>query len=365
MNLLRVLQQHRRSMGLLLALLYLLSLVSGWLLWPDTFFRGYWFGLMFWTQLAVGAWIVLLLQHLTGGEWGRTSAPYLSAIASSIYLLIPLFLPPLLALSHIFPWTQITPGISAPVLVNKEPWLNPLAFTVRTLFYLAALGVMINLRRRETLPTKSGPFLVATIILLSLYSADWMMSLEPTFYSSLYPFLYFSGALVSIFSLICGITSWLQIKGLAFANSKLLLDYGTLLFASVLFWGYIVFCQFIIIWTGNLPDEAEWYVIRAEPRWLWLTVLLVATHFAIPFCLLLSREIKRDPRKLLSIAAPLFAVHLLEVFWLMRPSAGNDIEVSPFDFLMPLLIGAGWLWFVLGARETLPSISTTEAAYEH
>ncbi len=364
MNLLRFLQQRRALVGIALALVYLAVLIPGWIFWPGAFFRGYWFALMFWTQLTVGAWIALLIQHLTGGEWGRVAAPYLRATASSFFLLLPLFLPPLLALPHLFSWTQIRPGISAVALVNKEPWLNSSAFLLRTVFYLAVLAVMISLRRRDILPSVAGPLLAITIILFSFYSADWMMSLEPSFYSSMYPFLYFSGAMVAIFALLSGAASWLQIRSLAPRNPDLLLDYGTLLFAAVLFWGYIVFAQFIIIWTGNLPDEAEWYLVRSEPSWLWFTLLVLAGHFAIPFCLLLSRSIKRNPRQLLAIAAPLFGLHLLEVFWMTRPMPGEGFRISIFDFLMPVLFGVAWLWFILGAREPSFSPLLEEAVHE-
>ena len=318
----------------------------------DAFFRAYWLALMFWTQLSVGAWVVLLLQALTGGEWGRAAAPFLRAAASGFYLLIPLFVPALFALPSIFSWTHIEVGFSAPNLVNKLPWLNPTAFILRTLFYLVALAVMISLRRRGNLAILAGPMLVFTIVLFSFYSADWMMSLQPTFYSSLYPFLYFSGAMVSIFSVLCGLAAAAQLRHEAAPNPELLLALGKLLFASVLFWGYIVFSQFIIIWTGNLPDEAEWYVIRSEPAWLWLTLLVLAAHFAIPFCLLLSQAVKKNARQLLAISAVLFAMHFLEMFWLMRPTPGLGFRFSIFDLLMPFSIGAGWLWFVLGNRET-------------
>jgi hypothetical protein len=352
------LHQRRPSLAAGLGVTLLLLLGLGWYFGPNAFFRGYWFALMFWTQLSVGAWVVLLLQALTGGEWGRAATPFLRAAASGLYLLIPLFLPALLALPNIFSWTHIEVGISSPTLVNKLPWLNPMAFIIRTLFYLGALGAMISLRHRSNLSALAGPMLVFTIILFSFYSADWMMSLQPTFYSSLYPFLYFSGAMVSIFSVLCGLAAAAQLRHEVAPDTELLLALGKLLFASVLFWGYIVFSQFIIIWTGNLPDEAEWYVVRSEPGWLWLTLLVLAAHFAIPFCLLLSQAVKKNARQLLTISVVLFAMHLLEVFWLMRPTPGFGFRFSIFDVLMPLSIGACWMWFVFGNRETMIVAST-------
>jgi len=364
MKLFRLLLERRTSAGVALLLLYLIVLVTGWTFWPKAFFHGYWFALMFWMQLTIGAWIVLLLQELTGGEWGHVAAPYLRTASSGIFILAPLFLLPLLALPHIFSWTTITPGVSAATLVNKQPWLNSTAFTIRTVFYLALLVAMIRLRRHPKLSAFAGPMLLLTVILFSFYSADWMMSLQPTFYSSLYPFMYFSGSLVAIFSLICATASWLQLKGFAPRDPDVLLAYGKLLFASVLFWGYIVFAQFIIIWTGNLPDEAEWYVVRSEPAWLWFTLLVLACHFAIPFCLLLSQSLKKDARQLFAVAAPLFGMHFLEIFWLMRPTPGEGFLLTPFDFLMPLFFGVVWLWFVLNAGESVAESPLPQVAHE-
>jgi len=343
--------QNRIRSGVIIAVILLLLLITGSLWAPDAFFRAYWFALMVWAQLSIGALIVLLLQYLTGGEWGRAAAPILRAIACGLFLLLPLFIPALFALPHIFSWTQIEPGVSVPVLVNKLPWLNPSAFLVRTLVYLTAFSVVLLLRYRDPISTVAGPFLVLVIVMISFCSADWMMSLQPTFYSSLYPFLYFSGAMVSTFSVTTGIIAWMQLKGMMPSHPELLLAFGKLLFTSVLFWGYIVFCQFIIIWTGNLPDEAEWYIVRSEPAWLWFTLLVLACHFVVPFCILLSQDVKKNARQLLAICIGLFAVHLLEVFWMMRPTPGAGFNASPFDILLPLVIGAGWLWFVLGSRE--------------
>lgn len=330
---------------------FLLVLLCGWSIWPDSFFRAYWFGLMFWTQLSLGSLIILLIQFLTGGEWGKVGAPFLQAAASGFFLLLPLYIPVFFSLPHLFSWTKIEPGLSTPALVNKQIWLNSPAFILRSFLYLGAFYFLIRARHRPVLETMAGPALVLTLLLISFCSSDWMMSLQPTFYSSLYPFLYFSGTLAATFPLLTGTIAWSQSAGLMESNPDLLLAYGKLLFAAVLFWGYIVFSQFIIIWTGNLPDEAEWYVVRAEPAWLWLTLLVVAGHFAIPFCLLLSQKMKKNARQLLLISVWLFVLHFFEVFWMMRPTPGEGFLISPFDFLLPPLMGAMWFGFVLGSKE--------------
>lgn len=364
MNALSFLINRRALSGAVLLVLLAMAVIAGWTISPHAFFRGYWFGLMFWMQLSIGALIILLIQYLSGGRWGEAAAPMLRLIAGGIFLLAVLFLPPLFALPHIFSWTQIRPGLSAEVLANKQVWLNQSFFIGRTIFYLAVFAVIAVLWRRRAVPVAaSGPALVFTILLISFAPADWMMSLQPTFYSSLYPFMYFADAMVIAFATLTGTTAWLQLRGIRPADPRLLHDYGKLLFAAVLFWGYIAFAQFIIIWTGNLPDEAAWYVARSERGWMPWTAFVILAYWAVPFCLLLSIQVKRDPRRILRICVALFVLHWVELFWMMRPELGRSLAISPFDVVMPLLLGACWLWFVLRPAG-LRAVASTEVSHE-
>jgi hypothetical protein len=354
-------ERSRRVAGVVLGALLALLVAGGWLLGPDSFFPAYWFGLMFWTQLSIGCLILLLTQFLSGGAWGKASAPFLRLGAVGLVGLLPLFIPVFFALPHIFSWTQIHAGVSSPELVRKQIWLNSPGFIVRTILYLLVLLLII---RRWTPSAAdrngtgwSGPALVFAILVISLASADWMMSVEPTFYSSLYPFMYYADSMVSTLCAVCGGLAWMQLRGAWPRRPELLLALGKLLFAAVLFWGYIVFSQFIIIWTGNLPDEADWYVIRGEHGWLWLTVFVLAFHFAVPFCLLLSQKLKRDPRRLLRFSIVLFLVHFAEMFWLMAPIRGVGFYLNPFDVLLPLVIGACWLWFLSNFRKSVTALA--------
>ena len=283
-------------------------------------------------------------------------------------ILLPFFLPVFLALPHIFSWTNIQVGVSSQVLVNKRIWLNPAAFIVRAILFLAILSLIARRWRRPGFRAGdpgtgwSGPSLVFVILVLSLASCDWMMSLEPVFYSSLYPFMYFSGALVSTLAALCGIFAWHCCRGDLKRHAEVLHALKKLLFASIFFWGYILFSQFIIIWTGNLPDEADWYVVRTNNGWQWLTLFVIVFHFFVPFCVLLSEKLKHEPRRLMRICAAIFAVHFAEIYWLMAPQKGVPFHLNPFDVLLPLLIGGCWLWFVAGLREPSVAAEPVEAA---
>lgn len=353
-------KSRRPGIGLVLIALLIIVIVAGWLIWPDSFFPAYWFGLMFWTQLSVGCLVLLLVQFLTGGKWGEASAPLLRGGAGGLYILLPLFLPVFFALPHIFSWTHIQVGVSSMALVRKRIWLNPAAFIIRAAFFLGILTALTRywcrpgLSPRSRVAGWSGPALVCVIVVLSFASSDWMMSIEPSFYSSLYPFMYFADAMVVSLALICGTLSWFQLRGIMSPNLGVLHDLGQLLFSAVLFWGYIVFSQFIIIWTGNLPDEADWYVVRSTRGWQWLTNFVILFHFAVPFCLLLSQKLKRDPRRFLRFCCVLFVIHFAELFWLMEPQKGSGIYLNPFDIILPALIGACWFWFIGDLRNLRP-----------
>jgi hypothetical protein len=352
---------RRRFFGAGLFVLLALLTILGWIFWPNSFFSAYWFGLMCWVQLSIGCLILLLIQFLTGGEWGRASAPLLRVGIIGLFALAPLFVTAFFALPHIFSWTNIRVGESSQMLVNKVGWLNPFAFILRAIFYLAMLSWLARwgLRASDNTDAKSwgGPPLVFVILVISFASSDWMMSIEPSFYSSLYPFMYFSDCMVSAMSALCGLTAWLQLRGVWPRQPDLLLALGKLFFAAVLFWGYIQFSQFIIIWTGNLPDEADWYVVRVERGWLPLTLFVFICQFAIPFCLLLSQRLKRDPRRLLRISIAVFLMHFAEVYWLMVPRRGIGFHPHFFDVVLPLVIGACWIWFLLGFHRQISASS--------
>jgi hypothetical protein len=355
-------ERSRRLTGVALFAFLALLIGVGWIFWPDSFFPAYWFGLMFWFQLSIGCLILLLTQFLTGGEWGKASAPLLRLGIKGLFVLLPLFVPAFLALPHIFSWTNIQAGVSSQMLVNKLPWLNPTAFIVRAVVYLAILtwisGCWVRKNPDSASSGWSGPALVGVILVLSFASSDWMMSIEPSFYSSLYPFMYYSDAMVCTLAMVCGLAAWLQLRGVWPHRPDLLLALGKLLFTAVLFWGYIVFSQFIIIWTGNLPDEADWYVVRSENGWLPLTVIVLVFQFAIPFCILLSQKVKRDARRLLRVSVALFLLHFAEVYWLMAPQRGVHFSLNPFDIILPLVIGACWLWFLSGSLRSILGLTS-------
>ncbi len=345
MNISSFLIGPRRRQGGVLALTALggFVLLGTWLA-PRGLFQGYWYGLMFWTELSIGCLIVALLQFLTGGLWGRVAFPFLRVGISGLYGLIPLFVPPLLALRVIFPWA--TAATESP-----RAWLNPTGFVLRAIFYLAALVAIAAWTRNrigqgDPAAKWAGPLLAAVILLLSLASCDWMMSLQLDFYSSLYPFLYFSGAMVAVFSLLCAVSARLRVQGDWPECPEVLHDLGKLLFAAVLFWGYLVFSQFIIVWSGNLPREAAWYVARTSQGWLPFTLAVLTFHFAIPFCLLLSQRLKKDPLRLGLVAGALFLVHFAEVWWMTRPRLSHGFHVDLLGLLAALLIGAWWVWSV-------------------
>jgi hypothetical protein len=301
-----------------------------------SFYPAYWTSLMFWGEVSLGCLIVALLQYLTGGRWGAAALPFLRAGIAAGAWLLPGFLILPFALGKIFPWTAGLP----PEIAARGHWLQPGFFLARTLLYLIAFslaGMAVLRRRRPEAPAWAGPLLIGVILILSLASTDWMMSVDPGFASSLYPFLVAAGAFVAVFSGL----AWIAARDSGM-EARLRADFGKLLFAAICFWGYINLSQLLIIWTGNLPHEASWYVDRTSHGWRPFTVVLFLLHFAVPFALLLSRPLKEDPRRLGRVAAGLFLVHYLEVFWMTGPRTGEPLRFDPFAVLLPLAMG--WLW---------------------
>jgi hypothetical protein len=192
----------------------------------------------------------------------------------------------------------------------------------------------------------SGPGLVIYGLTVTFASVDWVMSLEPSWFSTIYGMIFMVTQALSAMSLVIVITLLLsKTQPLSEMVTPLALnDLGNLLLTFTMLWAYLSFSQFLLIWSGNLPDEIPWYTARATGGWAWIAVLLIIFHFAVPFLLLLSRFVKRRIRLLSAVAAGLVVMSLMDMFWLLAPA--YDRAGPRFHWLdWTAVIGMGGVWF--------------------
>jgi len=363
-------QQRALIAGIVFTVLLLLGLVLD----RRQFFHSYLFAFSFWAGISVGALALLMLQHLTGGGWGLVIRRVLEAATRTLPLIAILFVPILLGAHWIYSWTDANVLAEHPVLVEKSKYLNLSFFTVRAVIYFAIWLVLAFFLNRWSLlqdrtadrqlvkrmRVLSGPGMVLFVFTVTFASIDWFMSLDPLWSSTIYGFIFVASWALSALAFTIAVMAWLS-KEEPMNNVVAQLhfhDLGKLLLALVMLWTYFAFSQFLIIWSGNLPEEIGWYLPRIHGAWGAIALAVVILHFAFPFLFLLSRSLKRNAGKLVIVAVLILTMRLVDLFWMIGPTfSAEHFHVSWMDFVAPLALGGLWLAFFareLGRRALIP-----------
>ena len=350
----------------------LLSLVGVFVSGSASFFQAYLFGYLFWVGIALGCLALLMLHHLAGGRWGFVIQRPLEAGVRTLPLLALLFVPILFGLKELYLWARPETVAAEALLRHKQLYLNPPAFLFRAVVFFAvwigvgALLTMLSGRRdqgAETLPLTrrmqvlSGPGLLLYGVTVSFAAIDWGMSLEPFWFSSVYGIIFIVGQnLAALAFVIVTVVLLSDRPPLRDAiTPQQFHDLGNFLLAFVMLWAYIAFSQFLIIWSGNLPEEIPWYLNRMRGGWGVLAAILVAFHFLVPFLLLLSRSTKRRAKVLLLVAAGILAMRLLDLYWLTSPAFHpGGFSLHWMDLSLPVGLGGIWLAAYLSRLQRRP-----------
>lgn len=326
---------------------------------PQRFLESYLVGYLFWTGIALGCAALLMLHHLVGGGWGVAIRRLLESGTRTFPLAAVLALPVLLGLRSLYVWARPEAVAGDKLLQHKQPYLNVPFFLGRTAFYFAVwLALAWALNRwsaeedrtgspavRSRLQRLSGPGLILYGLTVTFASVDWVMSLEPHWYSTIYGILFMVGQALA--TLAFAITA-LLVVGTRPPLAEILTpqnfhDLGNLTLAFVMLWAYVAFSQFLIIWSGNLPEEIPWYIARTRGGWGAVAVGLILFHFALPFLLLLSRQNKRRLRTLGVLAGAILVLRLVDLYWIVAPAFRRpELAVHWMDVAAP--VGVGGLW---------------------
>jgi hypothetical protein len=343
------LERVQRRAFLAGAIAVVLCVIFGFLN-KEQFLRSYLFAYIYWLTIPLGCTAILMLHNMTGGWWGYPIRRLLEAGTRTFALMAVLFVPVWLGMSHLYPWVQ------TPI---KTWYLNPRFFTVRAVIYFGiwlTLSHFLNKWSSEQdktgdpklltrLETISAPGLILWGIAVTYASIDWVMSLDPHWFSTMFGMIFMIigalGAMSFVIFVLRMLSEYEPVKAIVTASQ--FNDLGNLLLTFVMLWAYLSFSQFIIIWAGNLKNEAPWYLTRAFGAWALIAVFLILLNFAIPFLLLLQRPMKRNLGALSMISGMLIVMGFLNVYWLIMPSLESDgPHFHPTDFLA--LIGIGGLW---------------------
>jgi hypothetical protein len=366
--------------ALVAGILVILACVIAGVANPVQFFRSYLIGFLLWTGVAVGCLALVMLQHVSGGAWGFVIRRPLESGTRTIPLILLFFIPLLWGVHRLYPWDA--PGA---VTGHQAIYLNLHSFALRAVLYFAVWLVLAFFLNRWSLeqdgaPTQkikrhlillSGPGIALYALTMSFAAVDWIMSLQPHWASSIFGFIVIAGQALGAMSFVITVVALLaQREPLAgLLQPRHFHDLGKLLLAFTMFWAYVTFSQLIIIWAGNLPEEIPWYMTRLRSNWLGVSIVLLLFHFAIPFVLLLSRDLKRNPRRLALVALGLLVMRWVDLFWLTAPSFSPTFSFHWMDLLLPIGMGGIWMaaffWQLQGRPLLAVGDSFLPKALEH
>ncbi len=353
----------------------------------DQFYRSYLFGYIFWVEIALGCLVILLIGHIATGSWSVVSRRAVEAGASTFWLCALLFIPIVLSFfvkGHhpLYLWSDTALVAQDEILHKKQGYLNVNFFLIRAVIFFAAwMGIayrLIKLSReqdeasdpgeyKKKLRNFSAPMLVLVIILMTFASVDWLMSLDPHWFSTIFGILFLGGSGLSAISFLILVMILLsQYKPLSeYFVKRSMHDLSKLMFAFTLLWAYFSFSQFLIIWAGNLPEEITWYISRLSDGWKVIAGAIVLLHFFVPFALLLSRSNNRNRRLMVAVASLMLVMRFIDTFWLIGPSPEDKrFHVSWMDIVLPIGIGGIWLWAYFTHLKSRPVLPVNEPKLE-
>jgi hypothetical protein len=323
---------------------------------PKQFFFSWLVSFLFFLSLALGGLFFVLIQYATQGGWGIV----LRRIGETVFALLPvmavLFLPLLLGLRDLYSWAVPGAAEHDALLRWKAPYLNVPFFLIRAVIYFAVWSFMALLYYRGSrgqdvtgdpavsarLRRLAGPAIIVLAVTQTFASIDWIMSLTPHWYSTMFGVYFFAGSFVGFIALLSILAAAMREAGLleTVISPEHLHDMGKLLFAFTSFWAYIAFSQFFLIWYANLPEETIWYRARLEGSWEAVSLLLMAGHFGVPFFYLMGRDVKRRGWTLAVGGVWLLAMHFVDLYWQVMPTLHPEgVRPSPLDVAAFIAVG--------------------------
>jgi hypothetical protein len=334
----------------------------------EQFFKSYLLAYVFWIGIALGSLALSMVHHLSGGAWGVVIRRVLEAASRTLPFMALLFLPIAFGLHELYLWARPAEVARDAILQHKAPYLNVTFFLVRAVVYFAIWSALAFLLSKWSLDQErgehgqsvrmqrlSGGGLVIYAVTVLFMSVDWIMSLDPHWFSTIYGILFMGGQGLSALAFTIAVVVLLSrtepmSRVIAPAH---LHDLGKLLLAFVMLWAYFSFSQFLIIWSANLPEEIPWYLKRWGGGWQWVGLALIFGHFALPFVLLLSRDLKRNGRTLIGVALVVIVMRLVDLFWQIGPLHGADhFGLHWMDVAVPVALGGVWLTIFLWQLQT-------------
>ena len=337
-----------------------LTIVGFVLAGQERFFQAYLVAYTFVFGIVLGSLALLMVQHLTGGAWGLVIRRPLEAAVRTMPVMTLLFVPILLGMHDLYHWTHEDVRATDEMIAAKAGYLNTPFFIARqVVFFLIwnAMGWMLTKWSAEqdhaasagilrNFSVLSGAGLVIYSLTVSFAMIDWTMSINPHWFSTMWGPLYMVGQALSAFAF--AIVMVIMLSQVAPLNRVIthhhLHDLGKFLFAFLMLHAYLSFSQFLIIWSANVAEEIPHYLVRWDSGYQYVSIFIIVGHFALPYVLLLSRDVKRDFRRLRAIATWILFARLVDYYWHVAPEFHRErLSLGILDFATPIAIGGVFL----------------------
>lgn len=322
------------------ALVSILACIAGYATNPSRFFHSYTVAFAFTTFIGLGAFFFVMVQFLTGSAWSVTLRRIMENIMMTLPVGLLLFIPIVLGMKEIYPWMNPEFVAANPVVKAKAAFLNQNFFIARGVIYFALWSLWAgsiyrqstkqdhekSIRQMHMASKWSAPGLFLVVVVGSLAAFDWLMSLDPTWYSTIFGLVNLTGGALAFFSIVTLVSLRFRANGIM-ANSitrEHYHDLGKWMFALTAFYTYCAFSQYMLIWYSNIPEETAWFRHRLVGGWFPISIAMPFLRFLIPFFLLLCRAAKRSLKMVAFIAIWSLVVEFIDLYWIVMPTFYKD-----------------------------------------
>ncbi len=338
-----------RNTLVLAALISVIACVAGYLNDPVRFHRSYLVAFAYVAAAGLGAFFFVMVQYLTGSAWSVTMRRIMENIMVTLPVCFLLFLPVAFGLKDIYPWMDRAMVLADPVLKQKADFLSEKWFMIRGIVMFALWSIWIfaiyyqstkqdtqrSARQMNIIARWSAPGLFLVVVVGSLAAFDWLMSLSPKWYSTIFGLYILAGGALTFMSFVTLICLGFRRAGILknSITNEHYHDLGKWLFALTAFYTYMAFSQYLLIWYANLPEETIWYRTRMEGSWLGLSLAMPFLRFLIPFFVLLCRPAKRSLKVIAGVAIWSLIVEYIDLYWVVMPTYfKTGPQISWLDF---------------------------------
>ena len=364
--------EQPRSRALIIGVVGLVGCAAGFVLDRDHFFRSWLVAYMLFLGIALGSLALMMVQHLSGGVWGVFRRVF-EASSRTLPVLAVLFIPVALGASYLYPWAHPDLVASDRILNHRSLYLNQTVWIARAVVYFVGWVTLSQVLNRLSriqdsgdlsvnlkIQRVSGAGLVFYALTVTFAGIDWIMALNPHWYSTIFGFLMMAGQGLAALAFTIVISRYLVGKE---PMSRLLKpshfhDLGKLMFAFIMLWAYFNFSQYLLTYAANLVEEVPYMIARTNGGWQFLALFLVIFYFAVPWLALLSRDLKRTPHRLVIVAMWMLFMRFVDFYMMISPefaASGQNLHfeageheshlfVHWLDLAAPLAIGGVWLW---------------------